>query len=131
MSMFSPLAFLFYNGEADVPARAENYSALQTHTRECYLIEGGSADMHTLGNEETLACAIATLLKKMEDNGLIVETNNKRTDRNEALQNSVSDKYEIVEFSKDDDCAYRYSFALKRRDNSSVAVRESRDLKRF
>ena len=131
MSMFSPLAFLFYNGEADVPARAENYSALQTHTRECYLIEGGSADMHTLGNEETLACAIATLLKKMEDNGLIVETNNKHTDRNEALQNSVSDKYEIVEFSKDDDCAYRYSFALKRRDSSSVAVRESRELKKI
>jgi hypothetical protein len=132
MSMFLPLAFLFYNGEADVPALAENYSALQTHTRECYLIEVGSGvDMHTLGNEETLACAIATLLKKMEDNGLIVETNRKHSDRNETLQNSVSDKYEILEFSKDDDCVYRYSFVLKRRDSSSVAVRESRELKKI
>lgn len=131
MSVLSPLAFLFYNGEADVPARAENYSALQTHKRVCYVIEVGSVDMHTLGNEETLACAVAALLKKMEDNGLIVETNNKHTDRNETLQNSVSDKYEIVEFEKDDDCVYRYSFVLKRRDSSSVAVRESRELKKI
>ena len=87
--------------------------------------------MYVSGSEETLAYAVAALLKKMEDDGLIAEVNNKHIDRNETLQNSVSDKYEIVEFNKDDDCVYRYSFVLKRRDSSRVAVRESRDLKKI
>ena len=130
-SIFSPFSFLFYNGDADVPDHAEVSSTLQTHTKVCYIVEGGNTDMYVSGSEETLAYAVAALLKKMEDDGLIVETNNKHTDRNETLQNSVSDKYEIVEFEKDDDCVYRYSFVLKRRDSSSVAVRESRELKKI
>ena len=131
MTMFLPLSFLFLNGEADVPDAMANYSGHQMHTRSCYMIDGADIDMVCLRSEETLAYAIAALLKKMEDNGLITETNNKHTERNETLQNSVSDKYEIVEFEKDDDCAYRYSFALKRRDSGSVAVRESRELKKI
>ena len=87
--------------------------------------------MAYLRSEETLAYAIAALLKKMEDNGLITETNNKHTERNETLQNPVSDKYEIIEFSKDNDCVYRYSFDLKRRDGGTVEVRESRELKKI
>ena len=95
------------------------------------MIDSGNNDSYISGSKEVLAYAIAALLKKMEDDGLIAEVNNKHADRNETLQNSVSDKYEIVEFGKDDDCAYRYSFALKRRDSSSVTVHESRELKKI
>lgn len=130
-SMLSPLSFLFYNGDAEVPDSTASHSVLLTHTRYCHMIDSVNTDIYISGSEEVLAYAIAALLKKMEDNGLIVETNNKHTDRNETLQNSVSDKYEIVEFEKDDDCVYRYSFVLKRRDSSSVAVRESRELKKI
>lgn len=130
-TMFSPLSFLFYNGDADAPDSMASHSDLQTHMRCCYMIDSVNTDMYISGSEEVLAYAIAALLKKMEDNGLIAEVNNKHADRNETLQNSVSDKYEIVEFEKDDDCTYRYSFALKRRDSSSVTVRESRELKKI
>lgn len=130
-TMFSPLSFLFYNGDADVPDSMSNHSVLQMHTRYCHMINDANTDVYVSGSEEVLAYAIAALLKKMEDSGLITEVNNKHIDRNETLQNSVSDKYEIVEFNKDDDCVYRYSFVLKRRDSSSVAVRESRELKKI
>lgn len=130
-TMFSPLSFLFYNGDADVPDSMANHSVLQMHTRYCHMIDSGNNDSYISGSKEVLAYAIAALLKKMEDDGLIAEVNNKHADRNETLQNSVSDKYEIVEFGKDDDCAYRYSFALKRRDSSSVTVHESRELKKI
>ncbi len=130
-TMFSPLSFLFYNGDADVPDSMANHSVLQMHTRYCHMINDANTDVYVSGSEEVLAYAIAALLKKMEDSGLITEVNNKHIDRNETLQNSVSDKYEIVEFNKDDDCAYRYSFVLKRRDSSSVAVWESRELKKI
>ena len=130
-TMFSPLSFLFYNGDADAPESMASHSDLQTHTRYCHMIDSVNTDMYISGSEEVLAYAIAALLKKMEDNGLIAEVNNKHADRNETFQNSVSDKYEIVEFEKDDDCAYRYSFALKRRDSSSVTVHESRELKKI
>lgn len=119
----TPISYLFYQGSASPPKGLKEYSFIQ---------EYGNGYQYTFDSGiELKAYAVAALLKKMEDDGLIAEVNNKHIDRNETLQNSVSDKYEIVEFSKDDDCAYRYSFALKRRDNSSVAVRESRDLKKI
>ena len=119
----TPISYLFYRGNASAPKELKEYSFIQ---------EIGAGDSFSLdGGIELKAYAIAALLKKMEDNGLIAEVNNKHADRNETLQNSVSDKYEIVEFNKDDDCVYRYSFVLKRRDSSSVAVRESRELKKI
>ena len=130
LTLLSPLSFLFYNGDADVSNSDANYTTYQTHIRQSFL-EGSDTDMYVSGSEETLAYGIAALLKKMEDDGLIVETNNKHADRNETLQNSVSDKYEIVEFRKDEDCAYRYSFILKRRDSNSITIRESRELKKI
>lgn len=119
----TPISYLFYQGSASPPKGLKEYSFIQ---------EYGNGYQHTFDSGiELKAYAVAALLKKMEDDGLIAEVNNKHIDRNETLQNSVSDKYEIVEFDKDDDCAYRYSFVLKRRDSSSVAVRESRELKKI
>ncbi|MBO5905571.1 MAG: hypothetical protein J6Q84_04045 [Kiritimatiellae bacterium] len=119
----TPISYLFYRGNASAPKELKEYSFIQ---------EIGAGDSFSRDEGiELKAYAIAALLKKMEDNGLIAEANNKHADRNETFQNSVSDKYEIVEFEKNDDCAYRYSFALKRRDSGSVAVRESRELKKI
>ena len=82
-SMFLPLVFLFYNGDAEVPDSMASHSVLLTHTRYCHMIDTINTDIYISGSEEVLAYAVAALLKKMEDNGLIVETNNKHTDRNE------------------------------------------------
>ena len=119
----TPISFLFYRGDASVPKGLTKYSRIQEYEiGSTYKIDRGI---------ELKAYAIAALLKKMEDEGLISESNNKYADRNEVLQNSVSERYDIIDFNKKKDCDYRYTFNLKRSDSNSITVRESRELKKI
>ena len=78
------------------------------------------------------AYSIAALLKKMEDDGLIDDSHGKFTSCQLGARSSFADdKFEMVDFKREDDGGRRYFFSLKRRDSTAISLRESRDLQKM
>jgi len=127
-SLFSPLALLLYNDDPEFPSGCEKGSAVT-------LYSGGVGGDDWLDNyndayDSAKAYAIAALLKQMEDDGRIDVSHRMDEGRTTSRSGPAGDKFEIVDFKRDNGLEHRYSFTVKRRGGGTVTMRDARDLKK-
>lgn len=70
------------------------------------------------------------MLKKMEDEGLIDESHSRGAGRSAMRSTCVDEKFEIVDFKKEDGSEHRYTFALKGRGNGVISLKDANELKK-
>ena len=134
LSLFCPLTPpLVFMGDASPPAKVG--SAISRHSIN-YIDDrindnGGYMEGVVCENEvyyEFRAYAVATLLKKMEDDGLIDELRSRDAGRSSAPIAEIDGKFEVVDFKRDSE--HRYAFALKGRGVSAISLKETHALKK-
>ena len=125
-----PTPLLFYIGDAAAPEGNEDFTAFTKHYIKSFLNPDGVHNSRISIHNEIYAYAIATALKKMEDDGLIKDIRAKHEKTNEVLQQTLDDKFEIEDFRKDGNCEYRYAFTLKRRGGGGISLKDSREVRR-
>ena len=133
-TLLTPAPLLFYVGDAASP--------METHEKQSVVSRHGVsfAGVINFGTglsydhnicSESEAYALAATLKKMEDDGLIDEVRGKTAARGAAHVLSGGDKFESIDFKKDDDCERRYSFALRYRGSGGIRLREAREVQKM
>ena len=128
LALLTPTPLLCYVGDAAPPDGLSTYSVVSEHTVSCAFVQiGSSASDH---DEAVRAYAIAAVLKKMEDDGLIDESRACSAVRRSTQALSIGDMFEIVDFKKEGSSDRRYSFALRRRQGGGISLRESRELQK-
>ena len=133
-AMLTPAPLLFYMGDAAPPnEESQRHSVVSKHGMSfAGAINFGTATFGTTAiYSESEAYALAATLKKMEDDGLIDELRGKPAGRRAAEVYSAGDKFEIIDFKKDDNCESRYSFSLRRRGGGGIQLRESREVQKM
>ena len=108
LALLTPTPLLCYVGDAAPPDGLSTYSVVSEHTVSCAFVQiGSSASDH---DEAVRAYAIAAVLKKMEDDGLIDESRACSAVRRSTQALSIGDMFEIVDFKKEGSSDRRYSF---------------------
>lgn len=136
LSLFCPLAPpLVFSGDAVPPENVKIGSSISRHSIN-YIDDrindnGGYVEGVVCENEvyyEFRAYAVAMILKKMEDDGLIDEFRSRDSGRSSASIAEIDEKFEVVEFKKDSE--HRYTFALKGRGRSAISLNGAHALKK-
>ena len=133
-TLLTPAPLLFYVGDAASPV--ETHEKQSVVSRHGVSIAGvinfgiGLGYDHNICSESE-AYALAATLKKMENDGLVDEVRGKTAGRGAAHVLSVGDKFEIIDFKKDDNCESCYSFSLRRRGGGGIQLRESREVQKM
>lgn len=131
MSCLTPAALLCYTGEPSPPPEMEKHSAASSHESYVGLLgKLGKADYREMHEGAAKAYAIAAVLKKMEDDGLIDVSRRRDETRLPSQAPAVGDMFEIDSFQKDDATGYRYSFSLRKRGGGDISLRESREARK-
>ena len=127
-SQFSPTPCFAYLGDAaplgggDMPFSASRHS---------FTFMVGHDESHSMTvRDESKAYLVAVALKKMEDAGLINGRRSTKPNGDTVRSTDIDKKFELVNLRRDDNCAYRYSFALKCRNGIRISLADSRELKR-
>lgn len=132
LALLTPAPMLFYMGDASPPDGLKTPSVISAHAVSCVAFRLGMSPHELLQATDgaAKAYAIAALLKKMEDDGLIDVSRMRPAGGRSPQAPSVGDKFEIVDFKKEDGSARRYSFALRCRGGSGMSMQESRGLQK-
>ncbi len=133
-ALLTPAPLLCYMGDAAPPEdESQGQSVVSRHgVGFAGAINFGTYvfDVQNIYSESE-AYALAATLKKMEDDGLIDELRGKTAGRDAAQILSLGDKFEIIDFRKDDDSGSRYSFSLRHRGGGGIQLRESREVQKM
>ena len=131
MSCLTPSALLCYTGEPSPPPGMDKHTAASSHESYVGLLgKLGRADYTLMYAGAARAYAIAAVLKKMEDDGLIDASRRGDEARRSSQVSAVGDMFEIDDFQKDDETGYRYSFSLRKRGGGDISLRESREARK-
>lgn len=126
MSIWTPLPLMWYTGDpADVDGW-EQRSVATLHSREFLFGDMSSAYDYNELREEAMAYALAALLKKLEEDGLVDKSRSRDATWFTKQAGSFGDSLDIMDFKKDDGYGHRYSFAVRIRGGRHVSIRESR-----
>ena len=134
LSLFCPLTPpLVFMGDASPPAKVGstiswhsiNYIDDQINDNSGYM-DGVVCENETY--YEFRAYAVAAMLKKMEDDGLIDEFRSRDAGRLSTPIAEIDEKFEVVDFKKDNE--HRYTFALKGRGGSAISLKGAHALKK-
>ena len=135
LSLFCPLTPpLLFMGDASPPAKVGstisrhyiNYIDDEINNNSGYYMEGVVCENEVY--YEFRAYAVATMLKKMEDDGLIDEFRSRGVGGSSAQTSKIDDRFEVVDFKRDDE--HRYTFALKGRGGSAISLKGTHALKK-
>ena len=131
MSFLTPAALLCYTGDPSPPSGMEKYSVESSHESYVGLLgKFGQADYIVMQGGAARAYAIAAVLKKMEDDGLVDASRSGDGKGHPAHASAAGDMFEIIDFQKDPEIAYRYSFLLRKRGGGNLSLRESREARK-
>jgi hypothetical protein len=133
MAMLTPTPLLCFMGESSPLDEDAKYNLDSSHGVHFAFFSFGDDFQTGHAKSQTVieAYVIASMLKKMEDDGLIDDSRGRATGHGPTLASSVADKFEVMDFRKDGECGWRYSFALRRRGGGGVSLRESRELQKM
>ena len=130
LSLFCPLTPpLVFMGDAPLPEKIKAGGSMSRHFInfiDDYSVEGDECGNATY--KEFRAYAIASILKKMEDGGLIDEFRSRDSRRSSAQISAIDDRFEVVDFKRDNE--HRYTFALKGRGGSAISLKGAHALKK-
>ena len=133
MSCLTPSALFCYIGDPSPPDGMATYSVDSSHESVLGLLgKFGKADYKVVHGVSAAAgaYAIAAVLKKMEDDGLI-DAFRRGGRASHAVQPSATcDAFDLVDFNKDSGTGYRYSFSLRKRGGGNLSLRESREARK-
>lgn len=125
----TPLSWFFYLGDAAPLDGNETYTTISEHTISTPFFGFGAKSRGWL--DAGMAYAMAMTLKKMEDDGLIDESRGRQAGLSSVQVSSAGDKFEIVDFRREGDDGWRYSFKLRRRDRKGISLRESHEVQKI
>ena len=132
LSLFCPLTPpLVFAGDAAPPEKIKVGGSVSRHFINYigdYSVEGDECANSTY--YESRAYAVAAVLKKMEDDGLIDESRSRYAGRSSVTITEVDEKFEIVCFKREDGREHRYFFTLRSRGNGAISFNETRELKK-
>ena len=130
LSLFCPLTPpLVFMGDAPLPEKIKAGGSMSRHFINFivdYSVEGDECGNATY--KEFRAYAIASILKKMEDGGLIDEFRSGDSRRSSAQISAIDDRFEVVDFKRDNE--HRYTFALKGRGGGAISLKGAHALKK-
>lgn len=125
MSLWTPLPLLCYIGEPANDDGWEHRSVVTRHSREFLFGDMPSEHDYAELREVVSAYAIASLLKKLEDDGLVDKSRSRDATRFTKQIGSWGDRLEIDYWNKDDEYGHRYSFTMRIRGGGRDSMRES------
>ena len=132
LSLFCPLTPpLVFAGDAAPPEKIKAGGSVSRHFInyiDDYSIEGDECANATY--YEARAYAMAVVLKKMEDDGLIDEFRSRDVERSSAIIAEIDEKFEVVCLKREDGSEHRYIFTLRKRGNYIVSLNEMQKLKK-
>ena len=130
LSLFCPVTPpLLCMGNAPLPEKIKAGGSVSRHYInyiDDYSVEGDECGNATY--KEFRAYAVATMLKKMEDDGLIDEFRSRNSGRSSLPIAEIDEKFEVIDFKKDSE--HRYTFALKGRGGNAISLKGTHTLKK-
>lgn len=120
-TMLSPIPMLCFAGDAAPLYELENYAVISKHKIDT-LFRASDSRVYRDAHDELVAYAVATLLKRMEDAGLIDETRVRMVRPRGDKMHDLADSLEIVAFRRDDNFLHRYSFTLRQKGGGDISL---------